>query len=138
MASDKTILVIDDDKDIHKAVRLILEPLGYKVETVLTGTDGLQAARRLHPNLILLDVMLASPSEGFHVAYELKKDESSADIPIVILSAVGSAMGLDYAKEVGSAYLPADAFLEKPFDAAILRSTIARCLDDGHPAGAHS
>jgi CheY-like chemotaxis protein len=126
--ANKTILLIDDDADIHEAVKMILEPAGYQVECALTGPAGLEAARRRAPNLILLDIMLDSPSEGFHLAYELKKDDVLKAVPIVIISSIGKTMGMDYAKELGSDYVPVDQFLDKPFDAATLRSAVQKAL----------
>jgi CheY-like chemotaxis protein len=129
--ANKTILLIDDDADIHEAVKMILEPAGYQVECALTGPAGLEAARRRAPNLILLDIMLDSPSEGFHLAYELKKDDVLKAVPIVIISSIGKTMGMDYAKELGSDYVPVDQFLDKPFDAATLRSAVQKALGGG-------
>ena len=126
--ANKSILLIDDDADIHEAVKMILEPAGYQVECALTGPSGLEAARRRTPDLILLDIMLDSPSEGFHIAYELKKDDVLKAVPVVIISSIGKTMGMDYAKELGSDYVPADQFLDKPFDAATLRSAVQKAL----------
>ncbi|MFH1418950.1 MAG: response regulator [Planctomycetota bacterium] len=128
MADVKTILLIDDDADIHEVVKMILEPLGHQIECALTGPSGMEAARRLHPDMILLDIMLDSPSEGFHLAYEFKKDEALKDIPIVIISSIGKTMGIDYSKDLGSDYVPASRFLDKPFDAAQLRSAVEEAL----------
>ena len=128
MTTTHNILLIDDDPDIHSAVRMILEPEGYKVHCSLTGAEGLSMARRARPSVILLDVMLTSPSEGFHLAYEMKRDEALAGVPIIILSAIGQTMGMDYAKELGTDYLPANAFVEKPFDATTLREAVRNVL----------
>lgn len=128
MSPPKMILLIDDDRDIHDAVRMILEPEGYRIESVLTGPDGLEAARRIRPDLILIDVMLTSPSEGFHLAYEMKRDESLADIPIVFISAIGETTGMNFASEQGSDYLPSEDFIEKPFDPSGLRDSVRRIL----------
>jgi CheY-like chemotaxis protein len=128
MADKKTILLIDDDADIHEAVRMILEPSGYKIECALTGPAGLEAARGHKPDLILLDIMLDSPSEGFHLAYELKKDDVLKTIPIIIISSIGKTMGMDYAKELGSDYVPVNMFLDKPFDAGTLRGAVQKAL----------
>jgi DNA-binding response OmpR family regulator len=132
MADNKTILLIDDDADIHEAVKMILEPAGYKIECALTGPAGLEAARKRKPDLILLDIMLDSPSEGFHLAYELKKDDVLKAVPIIIISSIGKTMGMDYAKELGSEYVPANMFLDKPFDAATLRGSVQKALSGGN------
>ncbi|MFO0974237.1 MAG: response regulator [Phycisphaerae bacterium] len=124
MGDSEDILLIDDDPDMHTAVRLMLEPMGYRVRCCLTGPAGLAAAHEIRPALLLLDVMLSSPSEGFHVAYDFRSDEQLAHVPIVMISAIGDATGIDFAREAGSAYLPVERFLSKPIDAATLRRTV--------------
>lgn len=117
MAYEK-ILVIDDDPDVHEAVKLILEPFGYVLMGRRTGPEGLLAARQSMPDVILLDVMLATPSEGFHLAYELRRDERLSKIPIIMISSIGETTGFDYAKELGSEYMPVEKFLDKPLTSA--------------------
>ena len=129
MGADKLVLLIDDDADFHEIIRMIVEPAGYRLEGVSTGPAGLEAARRLLPDLILLDIMLDSPSEGFHLAYEMKKDEALEKIPIVMISAIGQTMGMDYAKELGTDYVPAAAFLDKPLEAKSLLGAMAKALE---------
>ncbi|MCK4658312.1 MAG: response regulator transcription factor [Phycisphaerae bacterium] len=129
MPDPKKILLIDDDPDMHHAVTAILESQGYEVKCCLTGPDGVAAARADTPDLILLDIMLSSPSEGFHLAYDLSKDDELKDVPIIMLSAIGSMMGMDYAQELGSDYIRAEKFLDKPIDAQTLLSAIDEVLN---------
>ena len=124
----KHVLLIDDDPDMHEAIKLILEPEGYSVTCCLTGPEGLEALRKTKPALLLLDIMLASPSEGFHLAYEMKQDDALKDIPVIMISAIGETMGIDYSKEIGSDYVPADMFIEKPLEAHKLREAVSQLL----------
>jgi DNA-binding response OmpR family regulator len=128
------IVVIDDDPDVRDALTLILEPAGYRVTCCSTGPEGKDAVRTHLPDLILLDVMLASPSEGFHLAYELRQDEALAHIPIIMISSIGETMGMDYARELNSDYIAADKFLDKPLEAAVvlaaIRDTLEKCAGD--------
>lgn len=124
----KKVLLIDDDADVHEVVKMILEPKGFTVECALTGPSGLDAARRLMPDVLLLDIMLDTPSEGFHIAYTLKNDELLKSVPIVIISSIGKKMGIDYAKELGTDYVPASVFIEKPFDAETLLKAVNQAL----------
>jgi CheY-like chemotaxis protein len=126
--SGEHILVIDDDPDIREALIMILEPAGYRLTCCATGPEGLDALRADRPDLILLDVMLASPSEGFHVAHEIKNDPATGRIPIVMISAIGQTLGMDYAREMGSDYVSTEAFLEKPLEAESLLATVRDTL----------
>ena len=128
MAGER-IVIIDDDPDVREALRLMLEPAGYVLASYSTGADGLDAVRASPPDLVLLDIMLASPSEGFHLAYELRNDEVLADVPIVMISSIGATMGVDYARELGSEYVPADRFLDKPLEAATVLAAVRETLD---------
>ncbi len=128
MPDSKKILLIDDDPDMHHAVLAMLGPKGFQVTCCLTGPEGVAAARKDKPDLILLDIMLSSPSEGFHLAYDLSKDDELKDVPIIMISAIGSMMGMDYARELGTDYIRAEKFLDKPIDAKTLLSAINEVL----------
>jgi len=122
------ILVIDDDRDVQDALALMLEPAGYRVTRCLMGADGLAAVQASPPDLILLDIMLSSPSEGFHLAYEFKNDDRLAKIPIIMISSIGQTMGMDYARELGSEYLPVEKFLEKPLTRDVVLKAVQEVL----------
>ncbi|MFH1746208.1 MAG: response regulator [Planctomycetota bacterium] len=127
-ARNKHILLIDDDQDIHTVVRLILEPLGYRVSCHSTGPSGLEALRRERPALLLLDIMLSSPNEGLVLANEIKRDPELESIPIIMISSIGQLHGTDYARELGGDGVPVEAFLEKPLDPRLMRETVNSIL----------
>jgi len=133
MSAKINILIIEDDPDMHDVMNAILTSQGYELKSCYTGPDGMAAARERKPDLILLDIMLSSPSEGFHLAYELKRDDVLKDVPIIMISSIGKTMGMDYAKELGSDYVQAERFLNKPFDAQTLREAVAEVLADRAP-----
>lgn len=129
MTSEATqILLIDDDPDMHTAIRMILEPRGYHVDCCTTAPEGLEALSRRPPDLLLLDIMLASPSDGFHIASEMKQDDVLKNVPIIMISAIGQKMGINYAKELGTDYVQVDRFIEKPLEAETLRQAVAEVL----------
>jgi CheY-like chemotaxis protein len=131
------ILFIDDDRDMHTAVELILTPLGHELTCCLTGSAGLEAMRRQRPDLVLLDIMLAQPTEGLQVACQMRQDPRLKDIPIVFISAMGEQAEVEYAKEVCPVALAADMFIEKPLDARTVREAVqwvlSRESSDGPP-----
>ena len=123
-ATGSHILLIDDDPVIHDAVKMILEPEGHRVTCCLTGRQGMEMLQRETPDLVLLDVMLASPSEGFDLVYEIRNQKGLGDLPIIMLSAVGQSTGADFARQSGTEFLPVQHFLEKPFTPDALRTAV--------------
>ncbi len=112
--SRNTILVIDDDIDLVEIIRVTLENEGHEVIDAQNGKRGLALAREKAPDLILLDVMMSQVDEGFQVAYELKSDQATRDIPILMLTAVTDQTGFDFDPAKDKDFLPVSEFLEKP------------------------
>jgi DNA-binding response OmpR family regulator len=110
----KKIIIIDDDIDLVEALRLTLEGEGFEVIDAQDGIKGIQKIKDEKPDLVLLDVMMGTQDEGFHVAYQIRNQEDSADIPIIMLTAVGQETGFTFDKEKDEDYLPVDEFIEKP------------------------
>jgi CheY-like chemotaxis protein len=129
-AVKKTILVVDDDPDIVETTKTILEKAGYKIETASNGTEGLAKARDMKPDLMLLDIMMDKETEGFHVAYDLRSDEKTRDIKILVLTNVGRKSGFKFAPETDEDYLPVDGFLEKPLEPKTLVATVKEVLGE--------
>jgi CheY-like chemotaxis protein len=129
-AVKKTILVVDDDPDIVETTKTILEKAGYKIETASNGTEALAKARDMKPDLMLLDIMMDKETEGFHVAYELRSDEKTKDIKILVLTNVGRKSGFKFSPETDEDYLPVDGFLEKPLEPKTLVATVKEVLGE--------
>lgn len=110
----KTILVIDDDIDLVEIIRVTLENENYDVIDAQNGERGIAMAKEKNPDLILLDVMMTKVDEGFQVAYELRGNDDTKDIPILMLTAVVDQTGFDFNPEKDADFLPVDEFLEKP------------------------
>ncbi len=110
----KTILIVEDERSISDIIKFNLNKEGFQVETAYDGREGLEKALGLHPDLILLDVMLPYV-DGFEVCRKVR--ESSA-VPILMLTAkeeeVDKVLGLE---------LGADDYITKPFG---MRELIAR------------
>ena len=130
MANSKTVIIIDDDPDVVEATKAILEGAGYAVATALDAQTGLARIRQGGIACIILDVMMASDTEGFHVAQDLKADPATADIPILMLTAVSQKSGFEFSPETDKAFMPVEAFLEKPLDPDRLLEGIAGLLKE--------
>jgi CheY-like chemotaxis protein len=89
------ILLIEDDKVLRRACEAALKKKGFIVLTAADGEEGIRKARSERPNLILLDMLMPKLS-GIETLVELKKDEVSRSIPVVILS--NSSVGADVQK----------------------------------------
>ena len=125
---EKTILVVDDDIDLVEIIRVTLENQGLRVIDAQTGERGLEMARAGAPDLILLDVMMGTIDEGFQVAYQLRNDPRTRDIPILMLTAVGERTGFGFDPDRDQEFLPVDEFLEKPISPRKLVDMIRKHL----------
>jgi len=112
----KKILIIDDDIDLVEALRLTLEGAGFEVIDAQEGAKGLQKVKDENPDLVILDVMMGTQDEGFHVAYQIRSSADSADLPIIMLTAVGQETGFSFDKDKDEDFLPVNEFLEKPIN----------------------
>ncbi len=119
----KKILVVDDELDMLMVIKLRLEASGFDVITATDGLEGLNAARKDNPDLIVLDIMLPKMN-GYKVARFLKFDEEYRKIPIVMLTALGGEEDRNTGIETG-----ADAYLTKPFETEQLLKTVRKFLE---------
>ena len=88
--SQKRILVVDDDPDFALAVRMILEAEGYLVEEAKSGAEGLAKMRASLPDLVLMDVMMANPLDGYYTTQEISDDPKLRAVPILMISSIAS------------------------------------------------
>ncbi len=112
----KKIMIIDDDIDLVEALRLTLEDAGFEVIDAQEGKKGLDKMVAEKPDLVILDVMMGTQDEGFHIAYQMRNNEEIKDIPIIMLTAVGQETGFSFDKDKDEDFLPVEEFLEKPVD----------------------
>lgn len=112
--SERTVLVIDDDIDLVEIIRVTLEREKMRVIDAQNGERGFALAKEQRPDLVLLDVMMGTVDEGFQVAYKLRSEPLTKDIPIIMLSAVGERTGFTFDKGRDAEFLPVSEFLEKP------------------------
>ena len=116
----KTILVADDDEAIVDSISAILNLSGYEVLYVNDGTSVMQAVKA-QPDLILLDIQMPG-HDGQAVCKQLKRQASTKDIPVIIVSA--SMDVREKAEQVG-----ADDYMEKPFEMEVLQQKVFNLLN---------
>jgi two-component system, OmpR family, phosphate regulon response regulator PhoB len=131
-APDQTglVLVVEDELDIVALVAYHLAKAGYRVSTAGTGTAGLEVARREQPSLIVLDVMLPGLS-GFDVIEHLRDDPTTAEIPVLFLTARREEQD-----RIKGLMLGADDYLAKPFSPQELVLRVSAILRRVHAGGA--
>ena len=125
MAKPARILVVDDDPVILRLIEVNLDLEGFDVVTASRGEDAIVKAAETSPDLILLDLMMPEMS-GWELAERLQKQESSAGIPIVFLSARTQDDDRRRGEELGVA-----GYVTKPFDPADLVATIRKLMQAG-------
>ena len=116
------ILVVDDEEDILELVRFNLAREGYSVICTTSGEETLKIARKEHPDLIVLDLMLPG-IDGLEVTKVLKNDPKTKDISIVMLTAKGEEPDIVTGLELG-----ADDYVPKPFSPRILVARVRAVL----------
>lgn len=128
MSTAKTILIVDDDVALVESTKDLLEAHGYEIITAHDGEAGLELAKNARPDLMILDVMMASDTEGFEVARKVPETPELKDLPVLMVTGVRDKMGLTYGFEPDSTWLPVDRLLEKPVDPARLIATVKRLI----------
>jgi len=128
MANKKTVIVIDDDPDVLEATKVTLEGSGYAAVTAMSGPEGLSRIRQGGIDCIILDVMMAKETEGFHIAQDLKADSQTAKIPIIMMTSVSKKTGFEFSPATDKDFMPVEVFLEKPVDPKKLVQTVASVI----------
>jgi len=124
MDRGNTVLVVEDEEHIRIVVEYNLKRDGFEVYSAEDGAAGLELARRVIPDVILLDWMLPEMN-GLEVLAELKHDKKTEHIPVFMLTAKGMTSDIDRAFDMG-----ADDYITKPFDPRLLGGIIRKKLEE--------
>ncbi len=106
----KNILIVDDEQDIVESLKFVLETAGYNCYTAFDGEEGLRLAKKIMPDLIILDVMMPKIN-GYKISRLLKYDSKYKNIPILMITARSQEEDKLIGEETG-----ADEYITKPFD----------------------
>jgi CheY-like chemotaxis protein len=128
MTMTKKILVVDDDIDQLDHVELILKAEGYAVIKAQGQKEGEDAILTTIPDLAILDLMMENMDSGFVLCHQIKR--LYPDMPVILLTAVKSATGVDFAPRSSGAasWIKADVMLDKPVRPEQLRNEVKRLL----------
>lgn len=116
----KTILIVDDEDDVRKAIVLVLHEKGYKTIEADNGVDAFEFTRAERPDLIISDIVM-DHIDGFLFHELLQEDEQTSSIPLILIT--GHAVQASEWKSH-----PEVIYLEKPFSMAVLLNTVKRML----------
>jgi DNA-binding response OmpR family regulator len=119
----KRILCIEDEPEMIDLIRLILGRRGFEVSGATGGKAGLDAVRKQHPDLVLLDLMMPD-MDGWEVYQQMKADEATRHIPVIVVTA--KAQSID--KVLGLHIAKVDDYIAKPFSPQELLSSVEKTL----------
>jgi len=128
MNDKKRILVVDDEPDFCSIVQGNLEKEGFAVEVAYDGAQGLEKVKANPPDAIVLDVMMPE-MDGYAVCKELKSDETLADIPVLMLTAVASHVSSTRYSHYDGMSMEADDYLPKPASAEEISESLKGLLN---------
>lgn len=106
----KKILIVDDEQDIVESLQFVLEAAGFECHCAYNGEEGLNLAREILPDLIILDVMMPKIN-GFKICRLLKYDSKYRNIPILMVTARSQMEDKQIGEETG-----VDEYITKPFE----------------------
>ena len=127
MAEKKNILLVDDDPDFVEAVKVIVESGGYNVKVAYDGKEGLEAVEEERPDLIVLDVMMPVMN-GHEACAQLKGNKETANIPIILLTAVADRVTTSTYTHRDMLESEAEDYMPKPVEPAELLELIKSWL----------
>ncbi len=127
MSEKKDILLVDDDPDFVEAVKVIVENGGYDVRVAYDGQEGLEAVADKQPDLIVLDVMMPVMN-GHEACAKLKGSSETADIPIILLTAVADRVTTSTYTHRDMLESEADDYIPKPVEPTDLLELIKNWL----------
>ena len=119
----KRILIVEDQPDIRKLIRMTLEFEDYEIHEASDGAFGLRMAGAVRPDVMLLDVMMPGELDGLQVCQRIKSDAALRGIKVVLLTARGQVRDREAGQAAG-----ADEYLVKPFSPLQLIETLDRLM----------
>lgn len=117
----KKILVVDDEPNIQKMLKTLLEINDYTVETASNGGEAIDKVKEISPNLVLLDLVMPKV-DGYEVLETLKRDEKTKNIPVILFTAAPP----EVAARTGANAVEAVDYVLKPFDRITLSFLLQR------------
>jgi two-component system alkaline phosphatase synthesis response regulator PhoP len=122
------VLIVDDDPDFHVTVHAFLQSDGYSLLSAFSEQEGLEMARREKPDLILLDVIMQTTTDGFDFCREARRDPAIKHTPILGISAMEKLTGAHFPPDIDRDLFPVDAYMNKPVSPEGLLAEVKKLL----------
>ena len=122
----KTVLLVDDDADFVEMNRVLLEDNGYRVRAAYSGRQAREEVEEHKPDLIILDMIMDTDTEGFTLSRELRNWEHTKSIPLVMITSVNDK--IPFHLQPDETWLPVDALIEKPVEPPLLLDVVNKIL----------
>ena len=134
MSDCPKVLVADDEQECIDFVRQTLADMPCEVISAMDGEEALQVARSQQPGLIILDIQMPKRT-GFEVFAELRGDDKLASVPVIMLTAVTSRIGMKFSAQDMGEYMGSqpEAYIDKPIEPIVLKQTVKRLLKGSAP-----
>ena len=121
------ILVVDDDPDLVETVAMMLESKGCEVGMAYDGIEGEESVKQRRPDLVILDIMMPR-KDGYILCAEMKAQEETRNIPVILLTAVGEAVPSTRYSHADGMATEADDYIPKPIDTDSLWEAVKNLL----------
>jgi DNA-binding response OmpR family regulator len=124
------IMMVDDDLDFLDMNRAVLQGKGYKVLCFSDAHTAFEEMGRARPHLVVTDLVMKTLDSGFSLARQIRGDERFNEVPIIIVTAIGSRQGFDFNPRTPEelAAMRADAYFDKPVDPDVLVAKVEELL----------
>ena len=126
MERKKRIMLVDTDQDFVTHSKALLEKASYEVVVAATGEECLQEVASRRPDLIILDLMMSKPDNGFEVSRRLRNSERTKKIPIVMVSSASTVPPIHLRPD--KTWLPVDVIIEKPVEPGTVLRLVEKML----------
>ena len=126
--SKARILLVDDDDAFVESNKDLLEAFDYEVFSASNGAEGIAKAKEIKPDLMILDVMMTTDTEGFDVARRAREVPELRNMRIMLVTGMMKAMGIPGTLAADKKWLPVNHILEKPIDPALLVKEVEKIL----------
>jgi len=125
----KKVLIADDEPDVHEFVKAVLRDCGVTILSAEDGEAAIATARAETPDLVILDIQMPK-KDGFQVFQELRGDDATKGIPVIMLTAVSARTGIKFGSETVGEYFGSEPekYIDKPIDPQTLKNAVLQLI----------